>query len=148
MQTTPNIYIIPIRIQDPLYVQVYNLREEILRKPLGLSLKNEDLSNDAKDMIFIALHNGQVIACLMLHTINLQVIKLRQMAVAEAWQGKGIGKRLVQHAEHYCKLAGYMQIELHARKHALPFYQNSGYTIQGGMFTEVNIPHFKMMKQL
>jgi len=144
----PEICIIPIRTVDAIYPQVYHLRDEILRKPLGLSLANEDLSDDAKDMIFIALQQGNVIACLLLRTINLELIKLRQMAVAEAWLGKGIGKMLVQHAENYCKLAGYKQIELHARKHAVPFYENSGYKIEGGMFTEVNIPHFKMLKLL
>jgi N-acetylglutamate synthase-like GNAT family acetyltransferase len=130
----------------PEYAQIWQLREEMLRKPLGLSLKNEDLSDDALDIIFIALDNENVIGCVMMHALPNNVIKLRQMAVYEAWQGKGIGQMLVKEAEKYSWQNGYEKIVLHARQHAIGFYQHLGYIIVSDLFTEVSIPHVAMEK--
>lgn len=141
-----NITISYITINSPKYKQVWELREEVLRKPLGLSLKNEDLSWDNNDVMFIAEHNGKVIGCLMLHEVAGGDIKLRQMAVYNNWQGKGIGRMLVNSAEKFCAEKGYCRIVLHARKEALGFYNALGYAAHGDEFSEVGIPHFAMVK--
>jgi len=129
------------------YRQVWELREEVLRKPIGLSLKNEDLSRDKEDAIFIAEHNGKVIGCVMgRHTA--EGLQLRQMAVYDEWQGKGIGRMLVLAAEAYAMQKGYARILLHARKLAVGFYSGMGYTTYGDEFSEVGIAHFMMEKLL
>ena len=127
---------------------VWDLREEILRKPLGMSLKNEDLSWDHQDNIFIAEESGRVIGCLMLHDAGENKMKLRQMAVYDQWQGKGIGRALVMKAEDFLLKKGYDRIVLHARKGALGFYKSMGYVVRGDEFEEVGIPHFAMEKVL
>lgn len=138
-----------IDINDAKYPQVYNLREEILRKPIGLSLKDEDLSADAQNAIFIAEHEGNVIGCVMLYPIaDEEKIKLRQMAVYDEWQGKGVGKLLVDAAEAYAKEKGYLSIILHARKIAEGFYKRLGYYTTSSEFTEVGIPHVVMEKDV
>lgn len=91
-----NIRISTIKTTDKNYHRVFDLREEILRKPIGLSLKNEDLSGDALDTILIAENGDELLGCVMLHpTESKDKLKLRQMAVADNWQGKGIGCMLV-----------------------------------------------------
>lgn len=142
-----NITIQQIDAASPLYTEVWELREEILRKPLGLSLKNEDLSRDNHNAIFIAQADDRVIGCVFLEPLSGGSIQLRAMAVYVHWQGKGIGKLLVQHAESYAWSQGYMRIELHARKVALGFYDSMGYTSYGPEFTEVGIPHYMMEKK-
>ncbi len=138
-----------IDITDPIYTQVYDLREAMLRQPIGLSLKNEDLSADALNAIFIAQQGDKVIGCVMLYPIaDEEKIKLRQMAVHEEWQGKGIGKKLVDAAEHYAKEIGYSAIILHARTVAEGFYKNLGYYTTSSEFTEVGIPHVVMEKDI
>ena len=67
-----------------------------MRRPIGLSLRNEDLSRDKEDDIFIAEHDNKVIACLLLHPLEENNVQLRAMAVYAGWQGKGVGKLLVQ----------------------------------------------------
>lgn len=131
-----------------MYGQLWELREEVLRKPLGLSLKNEDLSWDNDDVMFIAANKGKVIGCLMLHEVAGEDIKLRQMAVYNDWQGKGVGRMLVTEAEKFCSAKGYNRIVLHARKTALGFYKSLGYETRGEEFTEVGIPHFTMDKSV
>lgn len=143
-----NVIISHINASSPKYAGVWDLREEVLRKPLGMSLKNEDLSDDLVDTIFIAELNNQVIGCLMLHVINEQIFKLRQMAVNIEYQGSGIGRLLVSSAEAYAANAGYARIVLHAREVATGFYHRLGYAITGDQFTEVGVPHFRMEKKL
>ncbi len=143
------ITITTVSLNDALYQQVYNLREEVLRKPIGLSLKNEDLSGDALDTILAALENESVIGCVMLHPHeNSEIIKLRQMAVADMHQGKGIGRMLVLAAEAHARESGIKKTVLHARITAAPFYKKLNYIATSGEFTEVGIPHVVMEKML
>lgn len=142
-----NIVVRRIGLDDKDYQQVYNLREEILRKPIGLSLENEDLSGDALDTIFCAMHGDTVIGCLMLHpTDSPEKIKFRQMAVADGWQGKGIGQLLMNAAEKHTWGSGQWHIVLHARVTAQAFYEKLGYNTTSTVFTEVGIPHVVMEK--
>ncbi len=138
-----------IFITEPEYGGVYDLREEVLRKPLGLSLENEDLSADETDTILAAMQDGNVIGCVMLQPKDNETIKLRQMAVTPAMQGKNIGRLLVQHAEEMARHRNYTRIILHARDIAEGFYKKLGYTtLPGEKFTEVGIPHVVMEKTL
>lgn len=137
-----------INISSPKYRQVWDLREEVLRKPLGLSLKNEDLSWDNEDIIFIAEQSENVVGCLMLHHVGNKTVKLRQMAVYDSWQGRGIGRMLVEASEKYAAQNGYGQVVLHARKGAIGFYTTLGYLSFGDEFMEVGIAHYAMKKDL
>ncbi len=135
-----------VAVTDPEYKEVFALRDEVLRKPLGQSLYNDDLSRDYTDAILVAKHNNNVIACLMLHHINTNEVQLRQMAVYNQWQGKGVGKHLVKFAEDFACSKGYTKVILHARKVAVDFYGGMGYVQFGNEFVEVGIPHFMMEK--
>jgi predicted GNAT family N-acyltransferase len=132
-----------------LYPQVYDLREEVLRKPIGLSLRDEDLSGEAAETIIVALDEANaVIGCVMLRPQDNKEMKLRQMAVADALQGKRVGAALVRKAEELARAAGYETITLHARQPAVPFYEKCGYQVEGDVFSEVGIPHLFMYKHL
>ncbi|RYE24165.1 MAG: GNAT family N-acetyltransferase [Sphingobacteriales bacterium] len=132
---------------DAIYPQVYELREEILRKPIGLSLKDEDLSGDAKDDIVIAEQDGKVLGCIMLKkTDDASVVKFRQMAVQQNLQRSGVGKKIMGAAEEQAWLTGHSKISLHARTSAEDFYKKRGYATTGDVFTEVGIPHVVMEK--
>jgi predicted GNAT family N-acyltransferase len=132
----------------PEYQAVWQLREEVLRKPLGMSLKNESLAMDADDDIFVAKDGEEVIGCLMLHHLDSTTIKFRQMAVYDAWQGKNIGRLLIETAEKYAANKGYKQVSLHARKVVSGFYTALGYKSIGDEFEEVGIAHLLMKKEL
>ncbi len=140
-----------IVVVDPhtdLYQQVFDLREEVLRKPLGMSLLNEDLSRDYTDTIMAGLLDGKVVACLMLHPKSAETVQLRQMAVYDHLQGRGLGRELVAAAERLATDRGYTKMILHARQVALGFYKSMNYTVVGDEFAEVGIPHYAMEKVL
>lgn len=143
-----NLSIVEVTYGSPIYQQVYNLREEVLRKPLGLSLANEDLSRDQTDTILAGLLNDVVVSCLMLHPLSSSKVQLRQMAVYDAYQGHGIGKSLVLAAEQFAIKQGYTSIILHARLVALGFYKTLGYSVIGDEYLEVGVPHYTMTKLL
>jgi GNAT superfamily N-acetyltransferase len=76
------------------------------------------------------------------------VVRLRQMAVLNDLQGKGIGRALMSFAENLARDRGYKRLTMHARKNALGFYEKMGYRVAGSEFTEVTIPHYVMEKDL
>jgi predicted GNAT family N-acyltransferase len=143
-----HIAITHITSADARYQGVWDLREEVLRRPLGMSLKNEDLSKDHEDVIFIAEEEDKVIGCLMLHDTGNGIMQFRQMAVYDAWQGQGVGRQLMLAAEQYCVQQSYSSITLHARSVAMGFYKGLGYAVDGDEFAEVGIPHYIMNKKL
>jgi ribosomal protein S18 acetylase RimI-like enzyme len=136
-----------ITVDDADYRQVWLLREEVLRKPLGLSLVNEDLSGDRHDTILAARNGSDIVGCVMLRHTDEQTVRLRAMAVYTEWQGKGVGSMLVTHAETIAAQK-YRHIILHARKVAMEFYRKLGYHTIGNEFYEVGIPHYLMGKQI
>ncbi|TMI94067.1 MAG: GNAT family N-acetyltransferase [Bacteroidetes bacterium] len=130
------------------YQQMVKLRDDILRKPLGLSFSPEELENEKSNLMIGAFEDGNILGCAMLVEENSRVVKLRQMAVLNALQGKGIGRALMQFAENLARDHGYRVLTMHARKNAVGFYEKMGYTVKGDEFMEVSIPHYEMEKQL
>ena len=129
------------------YKQVVELREEILRKPLGLSFSVEDLESE-KDYIHVAGYlNGRLCATLMLVPKGDEV-KMQRVAIREDVQQKGIGSKMLLFAEDYAKKQGYASIYCHARDTAVPFYLKNDYNIEGDAFVEVGIVHYAMRKNL
>ncbi len=137
-----------IEPKTDLYQQELNLRDEVLRKPLGLSIASIDQSEDQSQMHFGVLQRGQLIACVVMKPLTDNRIKLRQMAVSPPFQNKGIGRLLVEYVEKTVKKQGIKQIELNARMVALEFYRRCGYHTAGDEFSEVGIPHMKMTKEI
>ena len=133
---------------DPEYLLSLLLRYKILRIPLGLTFSSEDLAKDKGD-VHIGIFNGEVIlACLILTDTGSHTIKMRQVAVDDVHQGKGLGKKLVQFADDYAREKGYKLIHCHARDTAKEFYLKREYKVVGDEFIEVGIKHYYMEKQL
>jgi predicted GNAT family N-acyltransferase len=124
------------------------LRHQVLRVPLGLSLYDEDLEHE-KDHLHFGLFDssGQIIACLLAVPLSATHAKLRQMAVHASYRGQGIGRQLVQQVETILAQQGVHSFSLHARSVVIGFYAKLGYHLEGAVFSEVGIPHQKMMKQ-
>ena len=130
------------------YEETVALRDEVLRKPLGLSYDPVELAGE-KDSLHFALREGtELLACLVLKPLDERCIKMRQLAVRENAQGKGVGHELVNYAHSFAKGRGYQEIVLHARETARGFYKKLGYEAQGDSFTEVGLPHIAMRRTL
>ncbi|SDC80967.1 GNAT family N-acetyltransferase [Niabella drilacis] len=130
------------------YGQMVDLRNEILRKPLGLLLTEEDLNADKNHILIGAFEDEKMLGCCMLVKQPGQVVLLRQMAVIFDLQGKGIGRALMQFAENIARDMGYREISMHARKNAAGFYEKMGYQESSNEFTNLSIPHIVMKKYI
>jgi predicted GNAT family N-acyltransferase len=130
------------------YEQMVKLRDDILRKPLGLSFTREELEREKNNLHIVAYEDERMLGCCMLLEEDPETVRLRQMAVMNDLQGKGIGKALMQFAENLARDRGYKKITMHARKNALGFYEKMGYKTRGKEFEEITIPHYVMEKEL
>jgi len=128
------------------YEESVKLRDTLLRKPLGLAFNPSDLAKEKDQIHIVATVADAIIGVLILVPIEDKTFKMRQVAVAEAWQGKGIGTRLVSFSEEYAIKVGVCRIEMHARKEATQFYLDLAYSKEGDEFEEVGIPHYKLVK--
>ncbi len=130
------------------YQQMVQMRMDILRKPLGLSFTPEELADEKDETLIGAFEDERMLGCCMLIKQGDKTVRLRQMAVLNNVQGKGIGRALMNFAENIARDMGYRKLLMHARKTAAGFYEKQGYRITGEEFLEVTIPHYVMEKDL
>lgn len=134
------------------YQEMIKLRDEILRKPLGLHFTEKYLQQEIDDVLIGCFEteegNSRIIGCCVLSPIDDELIQLRQMAVREDLQRSGIGREMLEFAEKESLKNNFITMMMHARYTAVPFYERNGYHILGEEFLEVGIPHYEMRKQL
>jgi predicted GNAT family N-acyltransferase len=135
-------------VGSALHASQQRLRDEVLRKPLGRALSSTEIERDRTGVHFVALDGEEVVACVGLYPEANGLLRLRQMAVAPALQGQGVGARLLAFAEQWARESDAKEIEMHARIAALGFYERSGYLPEGAAFEEHGIPHIVMRKRL
>jgi len=133
---------------SPEYGQMVKLRDDILRKPLGLTFAPDELEHEKENILIGAFDDDDILGCCMLVEENPATVRLRQMAVLNDLQGKGIGRALMTFAENIARDRGYKTLSMHARKNATGFYEKMGYKVASDEFTEVTIPHYVMEKEL
>lgn len=141
----------PIKLIDygtKEYKQMIDLRYEILRKPLHLSFEKHELEKEKHDILIGAFEEEKMLGCCLLTRVDKNCVRLRQMAVQNNLQGKGIGAAMMNFAENVARDAGYKKVVMHARKTAIGFYEKFGYKVSGGEFIELSIPHCVMEKKL
>jgi predicted N-acetyltransferase YhbS len=130
------------------YLQMVSLRDNVLRRPLGLSFSHDELLKEKDEILIVCTDEEVMLGCCMLVKVDSETLRLRQMAVAPNLHGKGIGASIINFAENLAKDKGYKKITMHARDSAIGFYEKFGYKIKGSQFIEVNTPHHVMEKLL
>ena len=126
------------------------LRQDVLRAPLGLDLCMENLDAEKHQLHFgLFDDNGKLVACVIAVVISPTQVKIRQMAVASGKHGNGWGRKLLMNVESDIAARGIQTVTLRARKNVAGFYERLGYMRYGGTdFIEVGIPHVAMHKRL
>lgn len=141
--------ILNIEFATPEYDETVQLRDKILRRPLGLTFSEEQLAEEYADFHLAAYtHDWLLRGCLVLTPKGDKTLKMRQVAVDEACQKTGVGRQLVDASEALGRANNFDVMELNARETAVPFYLKLNYAIVGERFEEVGIAHFKMIKKL
>jgi GNAT superfamily N-acetyltransferase len=130
------------------YEQCADLRDRELRRPLGMTLSQQERAGDALGVHAAAIHHGVVIACASIWNHSVAVTQIRQVAVEPELRGMGVGRIIMSFAEDRAMASGSRKALVHARCVVVPFYQRIGYRIEGEEFMEVGIPHRLMLKDL
>ena len=129
------------------YTATIELRRRVLRAPLGLDFDPQDLAAEVGDFHMAAFIEGRLVGCLVL-TPHGSALKMRQVAVEPGLQRGGVGTLLVESSEALARREGFVEIVLHARETAVPFYLRLGYELVGEPFEEVTLPHRAMRKRV
>ncbi len=137
-----------IRHGSPEYEEGKKLRQRVLRDPLGITLSDAELAEEATARHLAAFEGARLVGYLILYDQGNGAVRMRQVAVDFDRQRSGVGKALVRRSEELARANGYRTMVLHAREVAVPFYLALGYEIFDEPFVEVTIPHRKMRKRL
>lgn len=131
------------------YRQACELRQRVLRAPIGLDLRDEDLTPEVSQLHFGLFDGGgAMLGCAIAACQPDGRVRIRQMAVAPEHQRLGCGRRIMESIERRLAQRGLTRIILHARQAVSGFYERLGYVRTGPVFTEVGLPHVLMEKTL
>ena len=130
--------------------EYYNLRWEILRKPLGQKINSikDELENKSYHLVAL-LDDENIIGVGRLHPLNNKKSRIRYMAISKKYQKLNVGKKILKGLELRAKTDNKKYIVLHARESALNFYINNGYKIvEKSHLLLGKIQHYSMMKKI
>ncbi len=107
--------------------------------PMNLLLMADPSEEVVKDYLdrgctYVMEDNNQVIGAYVLLPTRPKTMELVNIAIAEEFQGKGIGKKLVNDAIRQAKDKGYITLEVGTGNSSisqLAFYQKCGFRITG-----------------
>ena len=137
-----------ISTHDREYAMEKDLRNRVLRLPLGLHLSGQDTSDEEEQLHLVAMdERDRVVGCVLV-AFSGNVAKVRQLAIDETYQGRGIGTEIMKRAEQAILARNIRTVMLHGRVTARGFFERLGYAARSGVFTEVTIPHIAMQKDL
>ena len=136
-----------IKFDSERYWELLRMRELVLRVPLGMRYSKSEIAKEKNEWIFACEVEGKIVASCQF-ILEDGKAKMRQVATAKSFQGKGMGRDLYLFCERELKSEGISEIYCHARKSAIPFYEKMDFIIVSDEFIEVGIPHVKMKKDL
>ena len=143
-----NLRIELVQHNSQAYLDTVRLRDEILRKPLGLTFSDDDLQAESSSFHVACYLQEELVGCLILKPDTTETLKMRQVAVSDKKQGLGIGRAMVEYSEEFARTNGFTNLSMNARDTAVPFYLKLGYHVEGEPFEEVTITHRFMTKNI
>ena len=129
----------------------YNLRYEVLRKPWlqPKGSERDDGDKTSYHRMIIDESSGKAVAVGRLQFNSEGEAQIRYMAVADEFQGQGLGSQIISALEDVAREKGSRKIILQSRKNALQFYRNNGYKIVKKTYLLFGeIQHWLMKKEL
>ena len=122
----------------------------MLRQPWNQPPGSEILEDDATAIHAMTLTADiQVIGAARIHFPEEKTAQLRMMAIDPNWQGKGLGRMLVEYLENKAREAAAAILVLEARENAVKFYERLGYKITKESYLLYGeIQHYTMEKRL
>lgn len=115
------------------YKDTLELRNKVMRIPLGLDIFQEDFSVE-KESVIIGIFEGEQLLGVGVMSNEGTVYKIEYLCVDSDIQSSGIGGKLLRHLEKIAMERGGEKICMDARVSAEPFYLRHGYKAIGDVF--------------
>lgn len=135
---------------DADWASYFDLRWQVLRQPWNQPRGSERDDSDASSYhLMLRAPDGSARAVGRLHLNSPKEAQVRYMAVDPAFQGQGLGSRILKELETRARALGAADVVLNAREDTIAFYIRHGYALSGPahtLFGEVR--HQRMRKTL
>ncbi|MFZ4761313.1 MAG: GNAT family N-acetyltransferase [Alphaproteobacteria bacterium] len=148
MNKQPVITIHPVTTEEQMQ-QCWYIRAEVFIKGQAVPPEDEVDGKDDQCQHYLLLLNEQPAATARVMFYEGKA-KIQRVAVLSEFQGKGLGKSLMQFILgdiHNITLPPALAI-LSAQTHALNFYEKLGFEVCSDEYLDSNIPHRDMKKTL
>lgn len=131
------------------YEMTRELRNRIMRVPIGLSIYEQDYSFEVNSRIVGAFDGATMLGCSIVGKMDDDYC-LDFLCVDENAQKTGIGSVLLKDVEEWVKEQGSDMLVLEARVTAQKFYEKHGYETYGEVYLMEKSPvdHIIMKKKL
>ncbi len=132
------------------YEQTLLLRDKIMRKPLGLSINNDDLSYEQQAIVLAVFDTETILGTGVLVFEDEATAKVRFLCVDSNLQKGGIGRAILENMEERSLQHGIKKVHLESRVTAKDFYKKLGYHEYGDTYLMKQAPveHIRMQKIL
>jgi N-acetylglutamate synthase-like GNAT family acetyltransferase len=141
-----------IQIERVDVEEIVDLRYDVLRAGLPRDAAYFPGDRDATTVHLAVRNDGKIIACatvLVNQWEGERACQLRGMAVDPAWQGKSIGRKLLDEVHRTGINSGVRILWANARVPAAEFYRKNGWEIVSEQFEIPTAgPHYKMVRRL
>ncbi len=137
-----------IGLDEALFESAVDLRDRVLREPIGRSSARDERERDSRGVHFAAVDGGRVVGCLALYPDDAGAAVLKSLAVAPEMRRAGVGVAVYRCAESWARTHSVTEICADARLEALPFYSACGFSAEGEDYMVHGVPHRKVRKVL
>ncbi|MCH7350478.1 MULTISPECIES: GNAT family N-acetyltransferase [unclassified Acinetobacter] len=125
---------------DQLQQPAKLIREKVFIVEQGIPEADEWDEQDAISQHFVIFDQDQPIATARL----LQNNSVGRVAVLKTYRGQGIGQMMMLDIIDYARQQYRPSLYLSSQVHAMSFYQQLGFVVQGDEYDECGIPHIEM----
>jgi predicted GNAT family N-acyltransferase len=123
------------------------LRHEVFCVEQGVPEHEELDGRDHEGIHLVAVSGGEMLATCRLLMVGTTA-QFSRLAVRRSARRRGIASSLLELADAETRAAGARRIVLHAQTYAQELYERAGYHPRGRVFTEAEIEHVAMEKQI
>jgi predicted GNAT family N-acyltransferase len=121
------------------------IRMQVFVHEQKVPLEVEMDDHDAEATHYLAAFEGKPVATARTRMVDATTAKIERVAVLKDQRGHGIGLKLMSHL--VARLRNHPQVKaitINAQVVAVPFYEKMDFVVEGEMFLEADIPHYKM----
>jgi ElaA protein len=132
-------------LSAPLLYELLRFRQAIFVVEQASPYADLDgIDHDARHLL--ARHRGSLVGCLRLYRRDGQG-HIGRLAVAPAWRGRGLGRRMMGEALAACggDFPG-EPVALSAQAHLRRFYESFGFVAVSDEYNDCGVPHIDMLR--